>query len=464
MLAIGAILVSGGYALIIGVFALVALFTGSPLFFRLWTLVFPTLGLVLALFARQSIRSSEGVLTGMLLTNLAWWLSVLFGIGYTAYYFGTYMAITASAESFTQQWFNKIREGKITEAFLDTQEPARRKYENPSDSQAMYLRYGMTVGRRRGLLTLFRDQEFVRIIQQGGTSAELKSIGVRGWDHDKGSYEVVQDCQLITPEGDFHLQVALRRSEGKDLEKPDWYIVTQQPQSTGFVGRPNLTDLGQTLEAWSRQSKAFAADWVRKRNAGDSELEFLDTLPASERASVERSSIARMAADAMSAAGIAAGALNPLLALPEFWCLSHSERRPTLYLPGYADYAAGKFIDTKQMECAPKNRKDIIDFVTGYFRQPALLTMQPLENKGRPMVADKESGVVRIRHDVDLGIFPKGRDARTTPEFTCDAAVWLESDRGPLTPNRKPAWRVVELQILRGVKPAVDPMAAAGGG
>src|SRR5262249_34593888 len=226
-LAVAAFFIAVGYALLMGVFAVVALTTGNPLFLALWTLLFPIVGAALAYAGRYQIQRSEGIRSGMALTNWAWWLCILFGVGYVAYYVGTFVAVSGQAKDFTHRWFQKLRDSKdnpakLNEAFLDGIEPARRKYDRPNDADYMYQRYGISVGRRKGPLITFQEMDLVRVIQEAGVDAEVTSLGVKGWDYDKGGFQVTQTYRITTPEGVFVFDIAAHGSESKEIEGRQW--------------------------------------------------------------------------------------------------------------------------------------------------------------------------------------------------------------------------------------------------
>src|SRR5262249_59006333 len=116
-LAVAAIAVAGVYSGALAVFGIVALITGTPLALAFWILIFPVVAMVLAVVARQQIRYSEGTRTGLTLTTWAWWLSVVFGLGYLAFYVGTFLAVWWQAESQMKSFFELGRKGHTPEAF-----------------------------------------------------------------------------------------------------------------------------------------------------------------------------------------------------------------------------------------------------------------------------------------------------------------------------------------------------------
>ena len=214
VLALIAIVVAGAYAVIVTIISAAAFFSGKSLLLPLWLALFPAGAAVVALAARQQIRRSEGTLSGGALATWAWWLSLLFGLGFLAFYVATYLAVGIQARDFTNQWFEKLREGKVIEAFLDTQDPAARKFDKASDIEAIMQRYGiMPLRGRKGPLLAFEDREVVQLFLQGGPQTKYQSLGVKNWTLDKGGYKVWLTYGIMSPLGSWEVQVAAQSSE-----------------------------------------------------------------------------------------------------------------------------------------------------------------------------------------------------------------------------------------------------------
>jgi hypothetical protein len=454
-LALAAIVLAGLYALLIAAFSVVALANSWPLFLNLWNLLVPITALVLAYVARQRIRNSEGVLSGQSLTTWAWWLSVLFGLGYAAYYFGTYLAVTWKAEDFARVWFEKIRQGKTNEAFWDTLDPIKRKSDNPSDPDWMFTRHGMASGpRSKGMLSIFQDFELVRLLENKGPDVEIKFLGVKDWEYDKGGYRVEENYRITTPEGQFNSFLALKSTDSKELEGLAWQI---EMQHVPISGHRELSPLGLTLDKWRQDSRRFANEWIMKRSAGEL-AGFLDTRPASQRADLERELHSRETLAALGA-GLAAAtaAIESGLFGPVAWLQSDRDLRLRLTLPGYAEYTSGELVKADRFMAVRTIRSDVVRTVKQFFHRPSHVVFQrPAENRGRVTVVDVNEGPVQFFHDVVLEVYPKGTTAGGA-KYTCDAALIVEGDAGPANPSRQPAWRIVGLELIRGFTPPAPP-------
>jgi hypothetical protein len=432
-LAVSSIVVAGAYATLLTMLSLVAFATSTPLFLAIWTIVVPALGLLLAVLGRLRIRSSEGVLSGMVLTTWAWWLSLLFGLGYIAYYVGAYLAVSSQAETFTNEWFFKIRDGKIADAFLETQEPAKRKGINPADTDLMMLRFGMSRTRGKAPMVAFQDQDVIRLVQRAGPDLKVTPLGVKSWEYDKGGYQVAEIYQLETPEGVFEVSVTVRSGEGPELEGRKWYVLPQGPQFPLPVGAPRFTRLGRTLEKWYRPAHDFAAEWVKKRNDGDSVGVFLDTLTPQERQTRRQENEGR-------------------LVLGTFFLGSDWAAKG---LPGFTD--STKLLRTEGFQALTKDREEIRNIVTQHFRDRTRILLRPPESRGWWKFVDSDKGVLQAFLPVALLVQDPGKDAAAAPRYICDAAVILESEPGEVSTERDPGWRVVGVQLIRGSAPQAAP-------
>jgi hypothetical protein len=458
LLALAALLLAAVYALVITGLAVVAFASGTMMFLGLWSLVFPALAALLAYVARQQIRRSEGILSGMVLTTWALWLSVLFGLGYTAYYVATFLAISWQAERFTRKWFDKLRDGKVAEAFMDTREPAQRKIENPHDAEYMFNKYGpgASAGPRKGPLSAFQDRDIVWLLEKTRPEeVQIGFVGVKSWEYDKGGYQVVQTYRITRPEGTYDFVVGVKSSEGKEIEGRQWQVLAEK---LGLADR-DLNPLGETLESWRQQSRQFASEWVaNKRNQGDCAGAFLDTLPGPERSARRREYAHGLLLAAFGAGSSAAWPALALVVEPEAAC--------ALYLPGFREYASGGQVQTQGFDARKREQADIIADIKNNFSRRSVVVMRLLDGRAHLRISDPDGAtVVQLLHPLDLAVHPNGFELGQSPKYRCDAFLIVASDPGAVTNERQPRWRVAGVQLVRGgVPPAGPPQAGRGGG
>src|SRR5216684_3189869 len=159
----------------------------SPLLLPAFVQALPVIGAALALTAMYLIRNSEGTLAGMKLAVWGWWLSVVFGLGYGAYYGATSLAVQKQAEDFALGWLNKVKDGKFGDAFMDTQDPANRQKLKSEALDQINIQFLMAMGMPkdgvlRPPLDVFRENPLVHLIEQGGAATQIVPLAVKSWD------------------------------------------------------------------------------------------------------------------------------------------------------------------------------------------------------------------------------------------------------------------------------------------
>jgi hypothetical protein len=450
-LALAGLMVAGSYAVILGVLALVAFITGVPLFLRIETLAIPALGAILAYLGRQQIRGSEGVLSGTALTTWALWLAGLSGLGYTAYYFGTYFAVTWQAANFTRSWLDKIRDDKVMEAFLDTQKPEKRKNDKPGDRLYMFQAYGLAAPGRKAMLPVFLESETLKILRDATTHGEIKSLGIKNWDYSKEAYNVEELYQAKTLEGTYEILITVRGTQGPEFEGRQWQVAWE---NVSPVGTPQLTEAGKILAQWRPQARQFGSIWLNQRNQGEVIQAYLDTLP-SER----RQTVARRWQYHLLLGGLSQG----------LWA-ADIEAAGLLFLPGFREFAQGSLVQADQLVAARPIQDDLVSAIRHDFLRPQVIKIQPQSTQARSYPVNHDQGQFRFLLDAEIDVYPQGTAMTAAPpKYRCDAYLVVESDTGPMTPDRKPVWRVAGIQLIQGgvaapapgpsAKPAVMPTA-----
>ena len=442
------------YAILVGGLALVAFVTGKTLFLRLWVLIFPVAAVACAVVAQRQIRRSEGTLSGGALATGAWWLGLVFGLGFLAFYAATYLAVWTQAKNFSEHWLNKLREGKVIEALLLTQEPAQRKFDNPENKQAFLVKYGVVpVGARKGPLGTFEDREVVRIFLEAGSDAQFQPFGVKNWEYDKGGYKVWQTYRVATPLGAWDVQVTVQSSESPEFEGRQWFVSLNDVGVTASA----LSPLGMVVDLLRKQVRTFVKDWLIKLENNDLEGAFLDTCDPHQRAAIQRDFYIRRAVGraayrfgaewaAGSGPGIgAAGGVAALasLANPQLECLE--------YLDGCRKILSGGLLETDKLDVLQKYHDEVVNNVTRQFDylpgldvdlQDSLARFRPMEQGG--------SGPVELSHDVRIQLYPNKREL-SDPKYLVDASVLVQTDPKELPRDldkRSAAWRVVGIKLL----------------
>jgi hypothetical protein len=453
--AIAAIIVASGYALIVVLACIAGLSEATPVLLSPWLQAVAVIGAGLAIAAWVQINRSEGTIAGLKLTLWSLFLSAFFGLGYVAYYVATYLAIRSQADTFTQRWVRKLEDGKVNSAFLDTQDPAQRKNVNPEDEEGLNARFP-AAGMARQMagktpLEMFRDNQVVHIIFQGGPASRVTPLGVKDWAFEGGAYRVMRAYQIETDEGVFEAQIIAKGSESKtrEYEGRQWSITSGGTKLEHEV----LSDRGKQIQALHEQANQFLEEWANKLVSGQLQEAFLDTREPAERTRLAREYDRRRAALPVLALGVSAVTplLGPILLVrttsPEF-----DELERQLLLPGYAEqFHRLAILKTEKFRAADVEARDqVLAAVKGMFApvqigQPRLLAMKPGYSSGyQSWKVDKE-GRVQLPHDCRMSIGVGGKF-----KYSALATITAVTDPGPVAANRRPGWRIVSVDLMNG--------------
>jgi hypothetical protein len=440
------------YAVVVVVLGAVALMTHKPLFLPAWTFLLPVAAVALGWVGRVQVRRSEGTRSGAGLAEWGVRLGLVVGLGYLAFYVGSYMRVVrVEAQGFTRAWLEDIRSGdqtRLYQAFKDIQDPAKRQGDDPSNPAMMKARYG-TRGPKTGksLLQIFEEHNFVRALREGGAECTFECLGVREWDYSQGGYKVGQTYLITAPEGQFEAQIDLLGTEGKEFKGRQWRVVW----SDRFEFKPLwLTDMGATLEAWRENVPQFAGLWLRARGDATSAAAYLGTLDPPER----HRAVGRLTLAALANLGAGPQGLTPAASAARLLPLSEADAVQDVFLPGRRALAKGGIVvaDPKEFEASDDVRDEIIRLVKDNFQNPQVCGIS-LSSAPYLYVADRDQGRVRAKAEVSFGLRPGASVTAMTPRYTGGGYLTLESAPGPWEPSRPPDWRVVSLRLTHGSRP-----------
>ena len=164
----------------------------------------------------------------MALAKWGMWLSVLFGLGYVAFYAATYFAIRSDANEYTMRWFDLLKKGKQNQAFLHVLEPNVRQTVNPDDEKAMDVRFNPSGDPGRpGPLTVFRTSELIRLIQFGRADTQITPLGIREWEYNNGKYRIKRIYEISSPEGSVEVAAVVSGSASTkgEYEGREWMVM-----------------------------------------------------------------------------------------------------------------------------------------------------------------------------------------------------------------------------------------------
>jgi len=439
------------YAAIIVVGGIAAFLTHSPLLLGPLTFVsLAFMAVILCGLAWLQITRSEGTRAGLALAKWGLGLSVIFGLSYSAFYLATYLALRNQADGFTQEWLTMIREGKMNQAFLKTQDPAVRATIQPEDEVQMQVRFDTSPAPGRpGQLTFFRQSDLVRALRQGGNEAKIISQGVREWDWVGQRCNVKRAYRIEAPEGEFGALISVTRmtSTKGEFQGQQWVVHLEQ---TGVETR-KLSERGQLLLALRDSSYQVAQQWFSKVAFRQFLSAYTDACDPAERARLESIFWSRLyllnllppaSVPGASALGLELSRWAPAFATD--WTLHR-------YAPGYEERMS-KLLTVNEAKLrasdAATRKTAVANFLalfkpeqqTANFRGAMVdpnCIHQPLVEMGER---------AQVSHDLRADFFP----------FQIRAVITLESTPGYQDPKNT-TWKVLHVEMV-GFQHLQDPM------
>jgi hypothetical protein len=385
----------------------------SVVLMPLWLEFFAALGAGLSALGIRYIRSSGGTLAGIRIAKTGLWLSLVAGLGYGSYYGATYLAVRQQANTFVLEWFDKMRKGKINQAFLMTQPPGVVREVNPDDDTYMNMRFNAPQAGpkgespKAGPLDMFRHNEIIQAMKQGGDLTKVKPLGVRSWERKEGTYSVKRVYGVETPEGTFELQVSARGMDRTDAAEKGrgWFV----PFNELSVEKDTYkkTKLGQRLEALRLNGQTkFLAEWGEKVVAGKMQAAYLDTLDPKDRQAAS------------------------------------ADKTPPFSKPGFLDFSHYKSEDKTAQAAMDVALKDMLAP-----KKDSTMTVVAYVARGncnrRDWHLDAEQRVV-IPLDCQILGGPRGAMAK----YYADGVAWIQSEPGQLENETSPHWRLLKIELL----------------
>jgi hypothetical protein len=290
LLAVAAFVVSLLFALVVVTLTVWGLVSRKP-FLEPWLILVAIGGVLLSIAGRWQISLSEGTREGRRLVNIAWWLSLIGGAMYAAYYFGNIYAIQGQARRFVKDaLLARLKEQKVEAAFAATLRPNQRR--------------GMTnleeVRRRFGdIVAPFRMEPLPRMYERAGGIAEVEDIGTAQWDQKADGLTVYLRFMVRTPEGSFEVIVPAVGVENAETGEREWFV---ERQNVG-VKPVTISTYGALTSGLQEEADGFMVSWMHdKRYPGRRAAMYYDTVPMSKEERRQR-----------VATFIAAGLMGPKL-------------------------------------------------------------------------------------------------------------------------------------------------------
>src|SRR5262249_34595911 len=269
LFAVAAFTVSGLFTTIVVILTVWGLVTRKP-FMEAWLIPVAFSGVLLSIAARWQISLSEGTREGLRLSKIAWWLSLVGGVMYTAYYVGNIYAIQGQARRFVQNDFlTPLKEKKLEEAFAATIRPnERRGMTNQRDIQSRFA----------DVVAAFRLDQLTRLYDRADGVAEVEDIGVDNSQANAAGLAVLCRFLIRTPEGIFDVGVPAIGIENPETGEREWYVQRNQVQ----VKPRSLSTYGGLRAGLQEEVDSFIGSWLHEKRFPSRRAEFYyETVPLS---------------------------------------------------------------------------------------------------------------------------------------------------------------------------------------
>jgi hypothetical protein len=250
VVAVAALIVSGLFVLIVVVTAISAFVSKRPAL-NWEILLIAVIGLGLSIAGRIHVRRSEETRTGLRLTTIAWWSSVLGGVIFAAYYGGSVFALWKQSEKAADDWFDALKKQQFDRAFLATIPPMQRQGVNPQNATEIEARFGPGA-------SAFRGSELVRFFQRNGDGIVVEPRGLGKLEQIDSGYRMQLAYRLASPEGVFDLTPVLTGSEGKNFNGREWQISTD-----GNLIARSRTTYGRLVLELQNEARFVADNWLK---------------------------------------------------------------------------------------------------------------------------------------------------------------------------------------------------------
>jgi hypothetical protein len=451
LLALGAFVVAVVYALVLLVSTVFAFFFGQPLLIPPWVLLVPLAAAVIAWGARRQIQASEGTLGGMTLASWAIGLSLVLALVYTAYYFGTYVAIEQQARAIAEEYLDWLKKGEIEKAFRLSIPLSSRPPLGDKLREDLEMEFGEP---RRGFYSIgqFRQLDTVRLVTGGGPQTESYPVSVVEWDHNTkdGGYKITLRYHLKNAVSEFDMRLTALGTDPKegDEGRRQWRIL---PGESGYIRESEkLTKEGERRRVCAHFSRVFTDKWINDAlTAHKMDEAWKGTLVPEDRETADQ---------LLDRAG-------PVMALPITGpgVLASYDAAQRDLLMSWLAFRAGGVVRAREgvFFANAQQKPEVIRAVRGLFASGAG-RRYGRSAPGKSAVPNwaEADGKVRIVQDVQLVI---SNVMMTQPEWTVDAQIVTEA---PATAGAKANdWRVVAVDLItaRSGGPPGPPGGGPGG-
>jgi hypothetical protein len=449
ILAIVSCAVAVVYAVVVLFIAISSYRQRTPVFIELFFQLVPAVAAVTGLVALVLIRRSQGVLAGAVLARIALGVGAVAALGYWSYLGATYFATVQQANVFSKRWIERIRDGRIPLALLDTVDPKIRQSINPEDEKTLEIRMQTMAG--SGMqLSMFQRNRIVKPIRLAGT-LEIEPLAVSNWEYKAGAFHIARGYRLKSQEAIFEIKLTVvgSTSPTHDWQGREWRV--NLADATLVNAAP--TELGERMSVLRLNSAQMLQQWGIMLAKGNLLPVYMYSLPLAERKPLTDKYLVRLLASRVAAATARLGgsSLAPLANLP-FENDSEAARR--MFIPGYEEtMRQGKLVRADNLKVEdPAMRENVRAALDQFLGGPnggfQIRSGSPdMFSTYERWTYDK--GLLDMPHDFTLIFGAPGATSAIALEAT--AVVEFETDPYQPSADKSPAFRIKNINLVRAV-------------
>jgi hypothetical protein len=283
------------YAVVVLIGAAVALFGRTPWLMPGWTFALPLAALFVCWVAGTRIRDSEGSLTGQAFATWGIRLTILVVLTYGAYYTATFFAVRGQAVESADRFFELLKQRQHEQAFLLSMGIPNKDVDSAELRNMVEARFNNpkpqpgSGSMGAGPYTSFLQSHYVRFLSMDGPKANITLRGVNDWAHNKDGYRVVLKYHIETTMADFELDVETVGRDSKPGEPKGRQWRVNLPRDPGPESLKWTQQGREILDGTLKSAQQFANSFMERVNQNQWLEAYLETLPPSERARMQKS-------------------------------------------------------------------------------------------------------------------------------------------------------------------------------
>lgn len=251
VLAVAALIVAILNALLLIGFAIAAF--ASKKAFLSWSIVLLSLvAVALSIMAKLQLSRSQGTRAGKKIADAALLLSLVFGLGYSAYWFAIDFSIRKQGQELADRFLKLLGDGEPERAFMLTKEPLVQK-SMPDDPDTIRRRFGNTD------LNQFNRSEVPRLFRAWHSRVKWDFEGAKPFEETALGFQCELNYVIRVPEGAFPVGVTVVAIDDPDTGVRDWQVAFGNTGVRGSLRQ--FTTLGKLIVDLQYRSFLFLKGW-----------------------------------------------------------------------------------------------------------------------------------------------------------------------------------------------------------